>query len=255
MSGSLAGLRVLVTRPAHQADALCRLIEGEGGVAIKLPLLTIEPSTRASEAQRKFAAKHELWIFTSVNAVRQGLPLSGGKWGARLAAIGPATANAIAAAGGAGAATPLSGASSEALLELPELRQVSGQRILIVTGEEGLDVLERGLAERGALVERAEVYRRVALPYPPDAVASALRRTDVMIVTSAQSLGHLLRITPGESHKLLLKKRMVVPSTRMLEKARELGFTQAPRVAEPVSDAGFCAACAAFTPDSPAETA
>lgn len=255
MSGALAGLRVLVTRPAHQADALCRLIESEGGVAIRLPLLTIEPSTRVSEAQRKLAAAHDLWIFTSVNAVRQGLPLSGGKWGAHLAAIGPATANAIAAAGGAGAATPLSGASSEALLALPELQSFSGQRILIVTGEEGLDVLERELVARGAVVERAEVYRRVALPYPPEAVVSALRRTDVMIITSGQSLDHLVRLTPEDSRKLLLKKRMVVPSARMLEKARELGFTQAPHVAEPVSDAGFCAACATFVPDAPAETA
>ena len=73
-----------------------------------------------------------------------------------------------------------------------------------------------------------------------------------MIVTSGQSLEHLLRITPEESRKPLLKKRMVVPSARMLEKARALGFTQVPRIAEPVSDAGFCAACAAFVPESSA---
>src|SRR6185369_16623009 len=105
---------------------------------------------------------------------------------------------------------------------------------------------------RGASVERAEVYRRVALPYPAEAVVAALRRTDVAIVTSGQALEQLVRLTPAESPKLLLKKRLVVPSTRMLEKARELGFTQPPQVAEPVSDAGFCAACAAFAPDAPA---
>lgn len=243
--GALAGKRVLVTRPAHQAENLCRLIEAEGGVALRLPLLTIEPATNLPEAKARLAAAHDLWIFTSINAVRHAAPLVGGAWAARLAAIGPATASALAAAGAAAAATPLAGASSEALLDLPELAQVAGQRILIVTGEEGFDLLERGLRARGASVERAEVYRRVALPYPPEAVVSALRKADVILVTSGQSLDHLLRLTPEDSRKLLLRKRLVVPSTRMLEKARELGFVQTPRVAEPVSDAAFCAACAA----------
>lgn len=248
MSGPLAGRRILVTRPAHQADNLCRLIEADGGVAIRLPLLTVEPTAHTAEAQRRLGAAHDLWIFTSTNAVRHALPLTGGVLPARLAAIGPATAAALAAAGGADAAAPLAGASSQALLELPELRDVTGRRILVVTGADGLDLLERGLRERGAVVERAEVYRRVALPYPPDAVASALRRSDVIIVTSGQALEHLVRLAPEDVRKLLLRKPLVVPSARMVEKARGLGFTQTPRVAEPVSDPSLCAACAAVPP-------
>lgn len=244
MSGSLAGIRVLVTRPAHQADALCRLIEAEGGVAMKLPLLTIEPTATPSEAQRRLAEPRDLWIFTSVNAVRHALPLAGGAWPARLAAVGPATAAALAAAGAAAAAVPLAGASSGALLALPEFERLDGVRVLIVTGEGGLDVLERGLVERGASVARAEVYRRVPLPYPPEAVAAALRRTDVLVVTSGQALERLVRLTPEDARKALLRKSLVVPSGRMVEKARELGFLQPPRVADPVTDAALCAACA-----------
>lgn len=241
---TLAGRRILVTRPAHQAENLCRLIEAEGGTAIRLPLLTIEPVANAAEAQRRLAAAHDLWIFTSANAVRYALPLAGGLLPARLAAIGPATAAALAAAGGADAATPLAGASSDALLGLPELQDVAGRRILIVTGADGLNLLERGLLARGASVERAEVYRRIALPYPPETVTSALRRTDVVIVTSGQSLEHLVRLTPEDARKLLLRKPLVVQSARMVEKARGLGFTLAPHVAEPVSDQALCAACA-----------
>ena len=40
-SGDLHSLGVLVTRPAHQADSLCRLIERYGGVAIRCPALLI----------------------------------------------------------------------------------------------------------------------------------------------------------------------------------------------------------------------
>ena len=243
MGESLKGVRVLVTRPAHQAENLCRMIEAEGGTAVRLPLLTIEPTAQAAEARRLLAAPRDLWIFTSSNAVRHAVPLVAGTWPPRLAAIGPGTAAALAVAGQADAAAPLAGASSEALLELPEFQHVPGQRVLVVTGEGGLGVLERALASRGASVERAEVYRRVPLPYPPDAVAAALRRSDVIVITSGEALEQLARVTPEGARGALLKKRLVVPGARVVEKARELGFTQPPRVAEPMSDATLCSAC------------
>jgi uroporphyrinogen-III synthase len=244
VSGRLAGVRVLVTRPAHQAENLCRLIEAEGGTAVRLPLLTVEPGVHAAEARKRLAAGHDCWIFTSANAVRLAQPLASGPWPERLAAVGPATAAAIAAAGHAGAAVPLTGASSEALLALPEFQKVNGLRVLLVTGEGGRDLLERELAARGAAVERAEVYRRVPLPYPPEAVSAALRKSDVIIVTSGEALEHLFRLVPEGSRAALLKKPLVVPAARVVEKAGELGFTQPPRVAEPMSDAALCAACA-----------
>jgi uroporphyrinogen-III synthase len=244
VSQRLAGVRVLVTRPAHQAENLCRLIEAEGGTVVRLPLLTIEPATQLAEARKRLAGGHDLWIFTSANAVRLAQPLATGAWPARLVAVGPATAAAIAIAGHAASATPLESSSSEALLALPELADVRGQRILLVTGEGGREVLEQGLAARGASVERAEVYRRVALPYPPDAVAAALRKSDVIVITSGESLHHLVRMTPDGSRAALLKKPLVVPAARVVEVARELGFLQPPRLAEPMSDAALCAACA-----------
>ena len=244
MGESLKGVRVLVTRPAHQAENLCRLIEAEGGTVVRLPLLTIEPGTQAAEARQRLAGSDDWWIFTSANAVRHAQMLATGEWPARLAAIGPATATAIAAAGHAGAATPVAGASSEALLALAEFQQLQDVRILVVTGEGGRHVLERELAARGASVERAEVYRRVPLPYPPEAVASALRKSDVVVITSGESLEHLVRLTPEGSRPSLFKKALVVPGGRVVEKARELGFVQPPRLAEPMSDAALCSACA-----------
>lgn len=243
MSGRLAGVRVLVTRPALQAENLCRMIETEGGSVVRLPLLAIEPVAQPAEARRRLAAPRDLWIFTSANAVRHALPLVSEPWPQRVAAIGPATATAIAAAGQAQAATPLDGSSSEALLALPELQSLAGTRVLLVTGEGGRELLERELAARGAEVERAEVYRRVPLPYPPEAVAGALRRSDVVVITSAEALDQLVRLTPDSARTALLKKALVVPATRVVEKARELGFLQPPRLAEPMSDAALCSAC------------
>lgn len=240
---ALEGLRILVTRPAQQAEKLCRLIEADGGVALRLPLLTIEPTAHPAAARERLAAGHDVWIFTSTNAVRHAQALIGGPWAARIAALGPATAAAVAGLGHGTALTGL-GAASGAVLELPEFQEVRGLRILIVTGEHGLDVLERELSARGARVERAEVYRRVPLPYPPDAVVSALRKSDIVVITSGEALKHLARITPEESRKLLFRKTLVAPSTRVAELARELGFAQTVRVVDNMSDAALCAACA-----------
>lgn len=242
MSGALDGMRILVTRPAPQAEKLCRLIEAEGGAALRLPLLTIEPTAHPAAARERLAAGHDVWIFTSSNAVRHAQALVNGPWAPRIAALGPATAAAVAGLGYGTALTGL-GAASGAVLELPEFQQVRGMRILIVTGEHGLDLLERELTARGAQVERAEVYRRIALPYPPEAVSSALRKSDTVIITSGEALQHLVRITPEESRKLLFRKTLVAPSTRVAERARELGFAQTVRVVDNMSDAALCAAC------------
>lgn len=245
MSGSearpLAGLRVLVTRPAHQAENLCRLIEAQGGVAIRLPLLAIEPPASPVAVARQLEGAHDSdwWIFTSSNAVRHAALLDRGPWPRQLAAIGPATAAALEASGHPVRSAPLQGASSEALLALPEFQAAAGRRVLIVTGAEGLDLLARTLSARGAQVAVAEVYRRVPLPYTPEIVEDALRRAQLVVVTSGEALEQLLRIAPDALRQGLLSRQLVVPSRRVVEKAQQLGFKRPPRIAEPMSDAAI----------------
>jgi uroporphyrinogen-III synthase len=224
--GSLEGLRILVTRPAHQADQLCRLIEARGAAAVRLPLLSIAPVTHAGVVARKMEAAcgFDGWIFTSTNAVQHAREIWKREWPTPLAAIGPATAAAL-EAGGQVSAAPLATYSSEALLELPQFQNVAGKRFLIVTGEDGLAVLAPALRERGAEVEIAEVYRRVSLPYDEERVVSALRGTAFIIITSGGALEHLLRLTPEASRTGLLKKQLIVPSVRMIEKAVAMGFS------------------------------
>ena len=136
-------------------------------------------------------------------------------------------------------AAPLAAHSSEALLLLPEFAELKNRRILIVTGEDGLDVLPRTLFERGAQIEVAEVYRRVPLPYEAEALLSALRGTDVIVITSGEALQHLLNLTPEGSRATLLKKQLAVPSERVVEQARALGFAHAPLITQPMSDAAI----------------
>lgn len=237
---TLAGLRVLVTRPTLQADTLCRLIEKAGGEAIALPLLSIEPvnATQASR-QLELARTFDWWIFTSSNAVRQARAIDTGVWPPGLAAVGPATAAALESAANAQVLAPLQGASGEALLARPEFAEMSGKRVLIVTGAEGLDALAIELERRGATVVTAPVYHRVPLPHTPDAIESALKRAKAIVVTSGQALEHLWNLTPEALRASLIKKQLVAPSERVVEMAAKLKFAARALAPEQMSDAAI----------------
>ena len=227
-TAALAGWRVLVTRPAHQAENLSRLIDAEGGRSERLPLISIEPIIHSAAVTRLLDSARDWdgWIFTSANAVRHAGKLDRGTWCKALYAIGPATAAALEAGGREIAAAPVTAYSSEALLALPQFTQVSDRRFLVITGEHGLDVLATGLRERGAIAEIAEVYRRLKIPYDEVRVLAALRGVDALIITSGEALEHLHALTPESSRATLQKKILVVPSGRVVAKARQLGFTR-----------------------------
>lgn len=236
MSRALRGLRVLVTRPAHQADGLCQRLEAEGAEAAKLPLFEIEPIGEAvlhaqwlAEAQN-----YDGWIFTSTNAVRLAAELHAGPWPTSYA-VGAATASALEALKRSSVIAPEAGSSSEALLDRPELATVTGQRFLIVTGEDGRDLLQTTLEARGATVETLPLYRRRPVEYEMERVIAEVELADAVVLTSGEALDRLWALTPPVSHASLLKRRLLVPSARVQDQARELGFA-APLVPETVSD-------------------
>lgn len=238
-SATLAGKRILITRPAAQAEALRRLLQARGATVVQLPLLTIEPARQPALAARALQTSRDFdcWIFTSTNAVKFATQLDGGVWPAALVAIGAATATALQALGRE-ALAPAGGYSSEGVLSLPLFAEPAGKRVLVVTGAGGLDLIAPELARRGVSVERAEVYRRVPLPHAPERVLAALRGTQAIVLTSLEALDQLLRLTPEASQAALKRKQLVVPSQRVVEKALELGFS-APLVPDQVADAAF----------------
>lgn len=241
---ALQGLHVLVTRPAHQADALCRLLETAGAVALRLPLLEIQPPYDPAAAHDRLAhaADFDWLIFTSANAVRGAAPwltLPPPTPYPRLACIGFATAAALKAAGCDPALVPAEGSTSEDLLATPAMRDVKGRSVLLVRGEGGRETLPATLAARGAQVETAAVYRRVPVHPAADDVAALLRRADAAIVTSGETLTQLVRVTPACARERLLALQLVVPSARVVQTAIELGFGSRPLAPASVSDSDF----------------
>jgi len=236
----LDGLTVLVARPAAQADALCASIEAAGGLAIRLPLFAIEPvADLAAAAGQLTAARHlDRWLFTSTNAVEHAARLCPRPW-PQLAAVGAVTAAALTALTGQSVLIPPSGDGAAALLEHPDLQSLDGQRALIVTGEQTLPILEDGLRARGASVTVLPVYRRVAIEYPPDVIAEWLRQANAAVIPSAEALRRLCALTPPQAQVALAALQLAVPSPRVLETARTLGFTHTPLLPERVSDAAY----------------
>lgn len=239
LARTLQDLRVVVTRPAAQAELLCRLLAARGAEVRRLPLQAIEPARAPAQAARQLAEHREAraWIFTSTNAVKFAALLDAGVWPPCIA-VGAATAAALQALGQS-AVLPLSAYSSEGVLALPELQAVTGHEYLIVSGEDGLDHLREGLEARGAQVYKALVYRRVPLPHPPEAVTQALRKAQAAIVTSGEALQRLYALSASADRAALLNLQLVVPSQRVVEQAQELGFARAPLLPEPIADAAY----------------
>lgn len=238
---------MLVTRPAHQAEALARLIESAGGEAVRLPTVEIIAPTDPAALNAVFDRLHEFAfaIFISPNAVIQAVPLLHGRGGApkalRLAAVGQGTRRALQEAGFENVLAPEERFDSESLLELLPHTLVTEKNILIVRGEGGRERLGETLTARGARVSHAECYRRVP-PRQPDAAAlTRLQRgeIDILTITGLAGLRNLYDLAGESGRARLLATPALFVSERQAQAARELGFNAELRVAAQASDAAI----------------
>lgn len=248
MSGLLAGRTVIVTRPAHQAGPILDALDALGARCVALPGLIIESvSIPAGERERLAPDRYDWAVFTSVNAVAEALRQLSRPTRCRIAAIGRATARALIAQGLQVDAQPVQGADSEALLALPQFKQVSGQRVLILRGIGGREQLHEELQRRGATVQVAELYRRRSAV--ADASSSAeLDRAfagedePIVMVTSTEVLRGLLNMTPDHWQERLRAAPLVVPGARVASAALEIGWTGRIIVASSAEDTAMLGA-------------
>ena len=231
----------MVTRPREQASGLAARIEAAGGRALVYPAIEIQdlPDARAALAAIARLESFDLAVFVSPTAVRKAFGLMGKRsWpaGVRAAGVGAATRAALQAAGVASAFAPEERADSEALLELPELGDVKGRRIVVFRGEGGREALASGLQARGASVEYAACYRRARPDTDLAPLAAAWRRGEVHAVTvsSSEGLRNFAELL-GPARGLLETLPLLVPHERVAEEARRAGVTRV-RVAGPTND-------------------
>lgn len=234
----LAGKRILVTRPAKRADSWCGLLRAAGATVDHIPMLAIEPidSGTPLQAIKKLILDFDQFdraVFVSQNAVRFGCDWLDDYWpqlpvGPRYYAIGAATARALAERGvdcERGGDTMPDTMDSEALLALPELQRVAGERVLIFRGCGGRTLIGDTLAGRGARVDYCELYRRTLPGAAAQQLAAYSARPDAIAVHSGETLANLAQCIERSGRTALLAAPLVCPSERVADRARALGFS------------------------------
>jgi len=228
-------MRIIVTRPQAQADALVAELRAAGVDAVAMPLIDIAPVADEQplrEAWRSLDTR-ALLMFVSANAVRHFMRLRppSSAWPAQLlaASTGPGTSAALREAGVPPALLVEPDGEvfdSEALWQQLRARDWQGQRVLVLRGEGGRDWLADQLRERGATVDFVAAYRRC----PPRLGAATRRvleaalaqpRQHLWAISSSQALAHLARLAPQADWRAAAA---VAPHARIVAALQQLGF-------------------------------
>lgn len=246
----LAGRRVLITRPAGQAETMVDLVAEQGGISIHVPVMQIEPPDSWDELDAAIRAADTFdWIvFSSSNGVQsflarlRALGRDGRSLGtARLAAVGPATAAALAAAGYACDLVPESFRAEGLVEKLAGLPPRN--RFLLVRAERGRDVLRRELATAGHHVSEAVAYRSVAVTSLNPVARSILAESAIdWVVMTSPAIADSARALFGDR---LQAWRIASISPLTSEVLRSHGFPPTVEATE-ASAAGLIAAMAAW---------
>jgi uroporphyrinogen III methyltransferase / synthase len=186
-SGPLAGRTVAVTRARSQASSLALRLRELGAQVIEAPAIAIRPLA----GPPLDPAPYDLICLSSVNAVEQLFVrlADGGRDArslahARIAAIGAATARALAERGIL-ADVVSERAVAEALVEA--LAAVPVEHALVARAAQARDVLPDALLARGARVEVLALYETVA-EAPSSAVMRRALQADYVTFTSSSTV-------------------------------------------------------------------
>ena len=178
----LYGVRIVITRP--EAKSLAAELERLGAEITIVPLIEIRPAEgRALEDAIDTMGTYDWVVLTSVNgvaAVAQGLARLGGN--ARVAAVGPVTADAI-REHGVEPAFVATRASDDIAAGLGD---IEGLRVLLPQADLAEPHLADELRGRGAHVESVVAYRTILIE-PPMWGILPLRIADAVVLASGSA--------------------------------------------------------------------
>ena len=201
----LSGKRVVVTRTRSQAGALTEQLRGLGADVIELPTIRIEPPTdlRAFAELVQDAHAYDWIVFTSPNGVNAFFDLFYKLYddareigGARIAAIGPATAQRVKDFRLHVDLQPEEFVAEALVREFRKEGDVENLRILIARAEQARDLLPRELSALGAIVDEGFAYRTV--PETRDDIGARRRLleegADLITFTSSSTVENFLAL-------------------------------------------------------------
>jgi uroporphyrinogen III methyltransferase/synthase len=202
-SRPLFGRTVVVTRARAQTSALAGLLHLQGAETVEVPVIEIaEPEdggvARRAAAARLRAGAYDWVVFTSVNGVERffgELRDARDVGRARVAAIGPGTAEALADRGVLADLVPGRFVAESLLEAFPDpprpANGAAGGQVLLARAAVARDVLPEGLAERGWEVDVVDAYRTVPAPVTAEQ-REAVAAADVVTFTSSSTVDRFL---------------------------------------------------------------
>ena len=203
----LMGRRVIVTRAREQASELVARLSALGAATVEVPAIEIgdpDDGGAALAAAVSRIGDYDWVVLTSPNGSRRLLAAlaSAGRdaralGGVRLAAIGPGTAAALAAARLVPELVP-ERFVAESLLEAFPAAPEGGGRVLLARAAVARDVLPAGLAARGWAVDVVDAYRTQPVPLD-ERRAAALAEAEIVTFTSSSTVTNLLAAARGRA--------------------------------------------------------
>ena len=219
---------VLITRTRPAARKLAERVAGMGLEPLECAPFQLESpeNPKAVADDLATALPADRVILTSHEAVRQAVALVGaGPLNRTLVIVpGQGTASIARELGLDNVIYPERHGTSEAILAMPELRDVEGLEILILAAAGGRSLMGEVLERRGAAVEKIHVYRRVSSDLPEDAADRITEAHEVVTLgASLEAVTGLLEKLPENAADRVRAASMVVPSKRVAEHAMRMG--------------------------------
>lgn len=196
----LSGRRVVVTRSRGQASRLTAELRRHGAQPVEVAVIEVADPLDGGAALRRVAASlatYDWVVVTSPNGAARlldALDVTGGdarSFGrAKVAAIGPATAAVLRAAGVKADLVPGRYVAETLVEALPDPSPAGG-RLLLARAEVARDVLPDGLRRRGWQVEVVDAYRSIPATIT-DEQRAAVASADIVTFTSSSTVDRFL---------------------------------------------------------------
>ncbi len=226
----LAGKRIVLTRPRAQAQVMAEALRRHEATPFLFPTIEIVPTDDMTNLDRAIDALAEFqWlVFTSVTGVtvfadrceeRTGSLTT--LRGARIAAIGPATAGELTRRG----ATPEFVPEEFVAERIPEgMGDVRGQSVLLPRAARARKDLTKELEHRGALVFDLPIYDTRAPAVDAGALAEIEHGVDAVTFTSSSTVEHFAELTGTRCTPLLERSTVACIGPITADTAERLGI-------------------------------
>lgn len=205
LSGPLTGKRIVITRRVEAGDTLRPALQALGADVFELPTIRIEPPKDLMEFGQLVQDAHcyDWIVFTSATGVNAFFEMFYKLYddareigGARIATIGPGTTRRVKDYHLKVDLEAAEHIAEGVVKDLQKQGSIENERILVVRGEMGRNVIARDLNTLGAIVDEAIAYR--TLPETED-VAGGIARfkmsgADMIVFTSSSTAENFMAL-------------------------------------------------------------